>query len=54
MKDAKFLTIKELMARYNITRKKANEIADVVGTAPRGKGDKIYVRQTLADEYMGV
>lgn len=48
----KFATMNELMERYNISRRKAQEIADAVGTAPRRKGQKVYVPLKKADEYM--
>lgn len=54
MKDRKFLTLKEVMERYNVTYKKALSIADQVQTAPRAKGEKIYVLQAAADAFMGV
>jgi hypothetical protein len=52
--DTNFLTISQMRKRYGISRKKAEEIALTVGTAPRRKGQTIYVSQAKADEYMGV
>jgi hypothetical protein len=54
MASKEFATIAELMQRYNITRKKALEIAYKVGTAPRLKGGRYYVSLAAADKYMGV
>lgn len=50
--DTQYLTIKGLQERYGITRSKAVEIAFCVGTAPRRKGQTIYVSQEKADSYM--
>ncbi len=50
--DTQYLTIKGLQERYGITRSKAVEIAYSVGTAPRRKGQTIYVSQEKADSYM--
>jgi len=47
-----YLTIKGLMDTYGISRKKAMEISYAVGTAPRQKGQKIYVNKEKADAYM--
>lgn len=52
MSDIKFLTIKQMQERYGIRRSKAEEIAYKVGTAPRRKGQTIYVSQGKADAYM--
>lgn len=52
--DTKFLTIKQIRERYGVSRRKAEEIAIQVGTAPRFKGQKIYVSQEKADAFMGV
>ncbi|MBR6352435.1 MAG: hypothetical protein IKR93_08945 [Firmicutes bacterium] len=52
--DTKFLTIKQIRERYGISRKKALEVSVIVGTAPRRKGQTIYVSQAKADEFMGV
>lgn len=52
MADVKFLTIKAMQERYGINRAKAEEIAHAVGTAPRRKGQTIYVNQAKADKYM--
>lgn len=54
MMDTKFLTISQMRERYGISRKKALEIAYKVGTAPRRKGQTIYVNAEKADGYMGV
>lgn len=50
--DTQYLTIKGMQERYGITRSKAVEIAYTVGTAPRRKGQTIYVSQEKADSYM--
>lgn len=50
--DTQYLTIKAMQARYGISRKKAEEIAFAVGTAPRRKGQTIYVNAEKADSYM--
>ena len=47
-----YLTIKGMMEHYGISRRKALEIAKNVGTAPRTKGQKIYVSREKADRYM--
>lgn len=51
---SQFLTIKQLQERYGISRKKALEVSAIVGTAPRRKGQTIYVSQAKADQFMGV
>lgn len=51
--NEQFLSIRGLMDTYGISRRKAMEIAHAVGTAPRTKGQKIYVHKQRADEYMG-
>jgi len=52
--QTKFLTIEEMRQRYGISRRKAVEIAYTVGTAPRRKGQKIYVNQAKVDKFLGV
>ena len=54
MDNTTFLTINQMRERYGITRSKAEEIAFAVGTAPRRKGQTIYVSAEKADAYMGV
>lgn len=53
MNDNKFLTISQMQDRYGISRRKAEEIALAIGTAPRRKGQRIYVNAAKADAYMG-
>lgn len=50
--SSQYLSVKGLMDYFGISKRKAMEIANVVGTAPREKGQKIYVRKEKAEEYM--
>ena len=52
MEDMQFITIAGMMKRYGISRRKAEEVAFTVGTAPRQKRQMIYVSLEKADAYM--
>ncbi len=52
MGETKFITSKEAQAEYGVSRKYFERAALVIGTAPRHKGEKIYVPREEFDAYM--